>query len=335
MQQEKQRTYHAPRRGKLQSEIETPSARSLALCTDFCSLLFVCLLGALVLAFPERIPRSRPAIARLTAAGLLFAAGSRLLCRRPPSRSRSLLHLWLVLALFAFLFEIMASLQHLFFDGWLDARLVEAEVALTGTESTRWLEPLIRPPLTEWMMFAYVIYLPMLPLVGFSCYKSGGEKAVNAYCWLLALSYIVCYLGFLVAPVAGPLYWQPNAYAVPLRGGFFTRCAEWIRTHQHYPGGNFPSAHCAAGTVMLVTLARHSRVPFFLVGLPIVGSLYVATVYGRFHYIWDGVAGILVALLISCLGVRVVPSVQGFLARHRFLARILRGRQWTSTSSEG
>ncbi len=326
---------HAARPRKPESSAETPSGRSLALCTDCCSLLFVVLLSALVLAFPERIPGSRLVISQLTAVGLLFAAGMRLLSRRPPSRSRSLIHLGLVLALFAFLFGIMANLQHVFFEDWLDARLVDAEVTLTGTESTRWLERLIRPALTEWMMFAYVIYLPMLPLVGFLCYEFGGEKAVNAYCWVLALTYIVCYLGFLVAPVAGPLYWQPTVYAVPLEGGFFTRCAEWIRTHQHYAGGNFPSAHCAAGTVMLVTLARHSRVPFFLVGLPIVSSLYIATVYGRFHYIWDGAVGILVALLIWRLGVRVVPQVEAVLARHRLLGRILWGQQYPFSSSEG
>jgi membrane-associated phospholipid phosphatase len=65
--------------------------------------------------------------------------------------------------------------------------------------------------------------------------------------------------------------------------------------HVHLPGGAFPSAHCAASTVLLVTAFRHDRKAGRALA-PVVVLIYASTVYGRFHYVVDVVAGILLAL---------------------------------------
>ena len=116
----------------------------------------------------------------------------------------------------------------------------------------------------------------------------------------LALVNIVCYLGFIVFPVAGPLVFYPEKFTVPLHGGFFAWCGEWIRSNMHYPGGSLPSPHCAAWTTMLLMLYRHNRKVFYLT-LPLLVTIYPATVYGRYHYLWDSLAGILVAFLVVVL----------------------------------
>ena len=62
-----------------------------------------------------------------------------------------------------------------------------------------------------------------------------------------------------------------------------------------------PSIHCGAATMMWWCAYRFSR-PTFYVLTPIVLSLYVSTVYGRFHYASDVVAGIAAAFLAMLLG---------------------------------
>ena len=53
----------------------------------------------------------------------------------------------------------------------------------------------------------------------------------------------------------------------------------------------------AAATVMLAMFFRYRR-PLFYASLPFFLTLYVSTVYGRYHYAADAVAGILVALAV-------------------------------------
>ncbi len=163
------------------------------------------------------------------------------------------------------------------------------------------------------MMFAYVIYLPLLPLVALVCYRSTGTKGAHDYLLNLTLANILCFCGFIVFPVAGPLVHYPEMFTVPLDGGFFTSCGEWMRSNVHYPGGCLPSVHCCAATVMVVMLCRYNR-KLFWVALPIVLTVYVATVYGRYHYAWDGIAGILVAFIVLRFSPFVVDAVSKAIA---------------------
>ena len=82
----------------------------------------------------------------------------------------------------------------------------------------------------------------------------------------------------------------------PLRGGVFASIAEYIRANLHGAGGTIPSPHCAVATVMWFMSYKHTRRGFILLA-PIILSLYVSTVYGRFHYVSDMIIGIAVAVL--------------------------------------
>jgi membrane-associated phospholipid phosphatase len=196
-----------------------------------------------------------------------------------------------------FLFSEIRYVQHIFVDGWMDQHLVNFDVWLMGIESTIALQKITIPIVTEGMMFAYTAYVPFIVLVALFCYWKSGVAGAEEYMLNLMLAYIVCYIWFLIFPIAGPLFHQKELYTVPLQGGIFTWFGEWIRHNAHYPGGNFPSPHCAAGTIMLISLYRYNRKVYFVL-LPIIILLYISTVYGRYHFAMDGVTGILTAFLV-------------------------------------
>lgn len=56
-----------------------------------------------------------------------------------------------------------------------------------------------------------------------------------------------------------------------------------------------PSSHVAVALVVVVYARRHHRLLYYLLS-PLVASLLVATIYGRFHYVSDVVAGLLVGV---------------------------------------
>jgi len=63
-----------------------------------------------------------------------------------------------------------------------------------------------------------------------------------------------------------------------------------------YRGGSFPSAHCAAGTIMIYQACQAGRRTFWFVFPPIL-LFFLSTVYGQYHYVVDILAGIIIGLL--------------------------------------
>ena len=61
-------------------------------------------------------------------------------------------------------------------------------------------------------------------------------------------------------------------------------------------GGAFPSAHCSAATVMLILSYKYDKKLYFLI-LPIIITLYISTMYGRYHYPLDVLAGIIAGIV--------------------------------------
>jgi hypothetical protein len=213
---------------------------------------------------------------------------------------RFLLRTASVQLLFAKLFDVVHALQHILHPGWNDSLVINLEQKLFGIQPTVWLQRFISPGLTEWMMFAYVIYIPIYPILCAIIYFKHGEGQMEDYLFTLGVTNVLCDIGFILFPVAGPMHTIASQYTVPLRGYFFTACGEYIRHNLHQIGGTIPSPHCAVATIMWIMAYRYSR-PFFYALSPIIISLYVSTFYGRFHYISDSVVGILTAVLATLL----------------------------------
>jgi membrane-associated phospholipid phosphatase len=72
----------------------------------------------------------------------------------------------------------------------------------------------------------------------------------------------------------------------------------------------FPSLHCAASAFVLAFDRRQSRGRFWVFLVPVVG-LWFSTLYLRFHYLVDLVAGFaLAALALRVVACRREPSLQ-------------------------
>jgi membrane-associated phospholipid phosphatase len=210
----------------------------------------------------------------------------------------------------AWLFGAVARLQLIVHGRWLDGVVLGFEERLFGVQPTIWLERFIRPWLTEWMMFAYVVYIALYPLVCLVIYQRRGERALEECLLALGLANVACDLGFILFPVAGPAAFMGTTYTVPLDGWMFTAVGEFIRTKLHYVGGSLPSPHAAAATVMWAMCWRYSRrLAWALV--PVILTLYVATFYCRYHYLTDAIAGIATAAAALALTPRLMRWWQG------------------------
>ena len=275
------------------------------------------------LAFPSRIPTAdglwRSSAIVLAGLAVVMAVTARL-----PAGWRAILRAAGAIWLASFFFASISGGQHLIFDKWFDEEIIAFETLFTGIELSLWMQRITTPALTEWMMLSYVIYIPLMPLTAWLSWRAGGEQALYEFLYALLLSNILCCIGFVLLPIASPHWYDPTQYTVPLVGGPFTAMAEWIRATQHFPGGSLPSPHCANGAVLLLTLWHRNRRAAWIF-LPLIVSILPATVYGRFHYISDGLVGIPVGILAYAVSAALRRSEAGevpyimpaFIARFR------------------
>ena len=243
---------------------------------------------------------------------VVFYVGTLLILRRlRPKGLRFLLRTASVQFMYLRIFLASRDLQLLFFT-WNDDRVLAWEKAVFGLQPLVWIQKLYSPPLTEWMFFVYVVYIVIYPILGAVIFFRRGEEANEDYLFQLGLINLVCGLGFILFPVAGPMRLEKVRVLLtePLRGGVFASVAEYIRSHVHAAGGTIPSPHCAVATVMWFMSLKYTRWGFWLLA-PVILSLYVSTVYGRFHYLSDSVIGIAAAVLVLL----AAPAITGAWGR--------------------
>ncbi len=214
---------------------------------------------------------------------------------RGPQLIRVLSH-WYPLLLSGFFFEEIGALVHAVFPGWFDAVLIAADDAVFGVHPTVWIEQFSNYWLTEYLQFAYTLYLPLIPAFGGWLWWRGRRREFTAFVTALCGTYYFNYLIFIFFPIEGPHHTLQHLQQIELSGGPLTAFINLIEQHGRVHGGAFPSNHVAGSMVVLFSALRYSRrLGYALV--PLVLSICVATVYGRYHYAIDVFAGTIVAWL--------------------------------------
>jgi membrane-associated phospholipid phosphatase len=151
------------------------------------------------------------------------------------------------------------------------------------------------PLITEWMMFGYSFYVFLIPITTIRLYGTHKNDAWQHMLGALLISFFISYIVFSLIPITGPRFALADHYTVCFNGFIFKKITGLLEANAMLHGGAFPSAHCSAATVMLVLSFRYDKKLFLWVA-PIIITLYIATVYGRYHYPTDVLGGIITGL---------------------------------------
>jgi membrane-associated phospholipid phosphatase len=151
--------------------------------------------------------------------------------------------------------------------------------------------------LSEYLHFCYFSYILLLPAIGAYWYFRGDRNAFHDLLFLLAVTYYLSFLFFILYPVDSPYYLFTKLDAPAANGPVF-KLVHFISGMGGARGGAFPSLHVSISTVILLTALRYKRRLFFFL-VPVVGGIYAATLYGRFHYALDVIAGMALGTLVA------------------------------------
>jgi len=261
---------------------------------EWVTLSYLTVLNLLIMAFFRSIPHPQVYIAarQCEALGILLLACS--VNRRPRPLWRFLRH-WYPLPLYVGFFEELRGLVHLIFPGWFDASLLRFDFWLCGAQPAVWMSQFARPALNDFMQFSYMTYFLYLVVLPTLLYAERSTRAFWTVMTSTALTHYTVYVIGVVFPIESPHFSLAHAPLPPLTGGFSTSLIELIEIYGRVHGAAFPSAHVAGSMVAILCTWRYRRWLFW-VTLPFFVCMMVATVYGRYHYVADVLAGMLVGV---------------------------------------
>ncbi len=125
------------------------------------------------------------------------------------------------------------------------------------------------------------------------------------------MAFVVCYLVFVLYPVAGPNYTFEHPTG-PVRDVWSARLVYGVLAGGSSFGAAFPSSHVGASVAATVVLWRVWKPVGVGFTLPLI-LLTVGTVYCQMHYAIDATAGLMVGLVATVVAVRVEkwPAASG------------------------
>ena len=271
-------------------------------------------LNAVIATFARHLPHASWYLALHTAiAGsilILCIAAERLSGRPKTARSRlgaavQCVRLWYPQAVFLFCFEELGRLVHLVFPQWFDPYLIAFDHALTGVHPSVWLGQFSQPVLNDVIQMAYISYFIYLTIVCAALERRCQRRAFWAVMTSSMAAYVVGYTISIFFPIESPWFALASLQHGVLPGGPFTALISLIEDLGRVRGAAFPSAHVSGSTVALLGAWRYDRKLFWWL-LPFYVGMLFSTVYGRYHYVADVIAGIAVGFL-------------GFWAGHRLM----------------
>ena len=174
-----------------------------------------------------------------------------------------------------------------------DARLSAIDQRLLGRPAAELLQAIASPALSDLLTACYLFFFVVL-LVGPGYYCWRDLARFRACIVGLFVLYALGFAGYVALPAGGPFRALPAL--PPLPAGPLT---QWL--HPLIVGGSngvdvFPSIHFTASFYLLLFDWWHYRRRFWRWLAPVLG-LWLSTVYLRYHYLVDLLAGLPLAVL--------------------------------------
>ena len=233
---------------------------------------------------------------------VLFAVGAATWTSIAPTWLRA----WMPLLLLLFFYsEMPALIQAAGHAHGFDAAVIRLEQALFGTQPAQeWARAIPAPSVSEPLHLAYLAYYPIIYSVPLLLWKAGRRSDFHAAVFTLMLTFVACFLCYLIVPVAGPRYFWASAAPE----GFFRSIATWLLEARSSRGTAFPSSHVAVSVAQSVLAIKYFGTRGAVVAV-ITAGLAAGAVYGGFHYAVDVLAGILLGLLTAFGGLRLMRAL--------------------------
>lgn len=215
-----------------------------------------------------------------------------------------LVHYWMiavvVLASFREIHFLVPEV-HPFRDRAYDLALRAHDVRYFG-DVDGFFRSIAHPLAADILSLCYWTYFPMPILLGVAVYRRGDLAAFRETATVLFVGWYLSYFGYFLVPAVGPHLVVEGARAPELSGWLWADALHrLLLTLELETPDAFPSGHTLVTILTLLLAWRHARRVFWTI-LPFSSGLVLATMYLRYHYVVDVVAGVLLVPVSLALG---------------------------------
>ncbi len=198
--------------------------------------------------------------------------------------------------LFTLFYEMTGGSIHLFFDNFFDWQLVAFEESVFGINPTLYIDRhLLNTWANEFFSLCYFLYYFMIIAFVVVVFRRRDDEILKSSLTALSLTFLLSFVLFFIYPVEGPRWYFADAYVNAIESPFSRKLVDMVIDNAAVRGGCMPSSHFGVGLVIQLFCFKYYRKAAWMI-LPIVIGLAIGTVWGRFHYVSDVVAGTLIGL---------------------------------------
>lgn len=214
----------------------------------------------------------------------------------------NLLRVWNQIFVLPLNFYELHYLVHNIHTQDMDAALIRIDHFLFGVNPTIWLEKIQWPILTDYLQMSYSSFY-FLPFILFLLlYRWEKMEAFDYFAFIIVYGFYLSYLGYFFVPALGPRFALADLQNAPLKGLWITKYLQnLLNTLENVQRDAFPSGHTAM-TLLTMYFAKKYAKKYFYILLVIGSSLIFATIYLRYHYVIDVIAGFVLAYFVIVTG---------------------------------
>lgn len=204
---------------------------------------------------------------------------------------------WYPVATIPAFYWAVSPLTQMIFRGYFDEAVFQWEDRLFNGQPSIYLSKnLSKMAISEVLHLCYFSYYAIVLSLAAALYIQGKFEAFREVVFAECLTFNVCLICYIFMPVAGPRYLFEKING-RLANGLFHRLTHTILSIGSSKGTAFPSSHSAIAVIVLLYAMRYDTFAFIIL-CPFCVGLVIGTVYGRFHYAIDAVAGTILAGVI-------------------------------------
>jgi membrane-associated phospholipid phosphatase len=285
---------------------------------DYATQGYLALVGLIILCLRGRTVAYWPLLlaAHVVGIGLVHAL-IQFHAAYPRNRALDFLRHFYPVLFYAGFYRETGELNHGLVSGFLDPFFIRLEGRVFGLQpSLAFMDRLPYVGVSELFYAAYFSYYWMIAGVGLALFVRNRWHFFH-YVSVISFAFYVCYLIYIFVPVMGPriFFREITDYRLPedvqpavlptfpeaiTAGPFYRIMAQIYRTFEA-PGAAFPSSHVVIAIATVFFSFRYLR-PIRWPHFAVVILLCLSTVYCRYHYVVDTVAGVLTAAALIPFG---------------------------------
>jgi membrane-associated phospholipid phosphatase len=266
--------------------------------SDRLTLSFIGVLAAVVLINYSLIPYWPWLIVKYSTLALVILLLTALDGRTSGRRLFRFLHAFVPIVSIIVIFNSLGDIIPFVRQRYYDDVLIRIDYLLFAAHPTVWVERFQNAQLTAVLQVAYISYYFMPIALGASLFLRDKRGEFETAVFTIILCFYLSYIGYMLYPAVGPRFTLAHLQTTDLQAGPMTL---WIQRSlnslEHNKTDAFPSGHTAVALVSLFLAWKYRQRALFRVLVPAVSALIVSTVYLRYHYVIDVIAGMLLALM--------------------------------------